>query len=87
MGGIIDTGLLLHMMISFTLDAHRYTSSVYELSVNYMGVVGISLYYVVNAVIYCFRSRLEELKIFLETEAWELCPVRSTFSFHQLRVH
>jgi hypothetical protein len=31
------------------------------------------------------RARLEELKIFLETEAWELCPVRSTFSPHQLR--
>jgi hypothetical protein len=31
------------------------------------------------------RARLEELKIFLETEAWEVCPVRSTFSVHQLR--
>lgn len=31
------------------------------------------------------RARLDELKIFLETEAWELCPVRSTFSLHQLR--
>ena len=39
-----------------------------------------------NCLYSVIRARLEELKIFLESEAWELCPVRSTFSLHQLRV-
>ena len=37
-------------------------------------------------VVLLFSSRLDELRIFMETEAWELCPVRSTFTIHQLRV-
>ena len=48
-----------------------------------------TLYYYVYLIlhfVFICRARLEELKIFLETEAWELCPVRSTFSLHQLRV-
>ena len=32
-----------------------------------------------------FRSRLDELRIFLEVEAWEVCPVRSSFNLHKLR--
>ncbi|KAM6959485.1 syndetin isoform 1-T1 [Aplochiton taeniatus] len=30
------------------------------------------------------RTRLEELRMFLENETWELCPVKSTFSIAQL---
>ncbi|XP_061412069.1 syndetin isoform X1 [Lethenteron reissneri] len=30
------------------------------------------------------RTRMEELRMFLENEAWELCPVRSNFSIFQL---
>ena len=32
------------------------------------------------------RARLDDLRIFLETEAWELCPVRASFTVHRLRV-
>lgn len=32
------------------------------------------------------RARLDELKIFLETEAWEPCPVRPSFTIRKLRV-
>lgn len=31
-------------------------------------------------------SRLEELKIFLENESWEICPVKSKFDILQLQV-
>ncbi|XP_064402332.1 syndetin-like isoform X2 [Halichondria panicea] len=31
------------------------------------------------------RGRLEELKLFLENEAWEPCPVRSSFNTQKLR--
>ena len=41
---------------------------------------------VVECLVYIDSSRLDELRIFMETEAWELCPVRSTFTIHQLRV-
>lgn len=34
----------------------------------------------------CFRTRLEELRMFLENETWELCPVKSSFSILQLHV-
>ena len=50
--------------------------------VYYMYVYVLSMTYLLY-----YRARLDELKIFLETEAWELCPVRSTFSLHQLRVY
>ncbi|XP_042224394.1 syndetin-like [Homarus americanus] len=30
------------------------------------------------------RARMEELHMFLENEGWEACPVKSTFSIHQL---
>lgn len=33
-----------------------------------------------------FRTRLEELRMFLENETWELCPVKSSFSILQLHV-
>lgn len=33
-----------------------------------------------------FRTRLEELRMFLENETWELCPVKSNFSILQLHV-
>ena len=32
------------------------------------------------------RARLEELRMFLENEAWEVCPVKPTFSVHSLQV-
>uniref|UniRef100_A0A4W3KCL9 VPS50 subunit of EARP/GARPII complex n=1 Tax=Callorhinchus milii TaxID=7868 RepID=A0A4W3KCL9_CALMI len=32
------------------------------------------------------RTRLEELRMFLENETWELCPVKSNFSILQLHV-
>ena len=32
------------------------------------------------------RSRLDELRMFLENEGWELCPVKSTFTILQLQV-
>ncbi|XP_065897412.1 syndetin-like isoform X2 [Dysidea avara] len=31
------------------------------------------------------RNRLDELRAFLENEAWEICPVRSSFTIHSLR--
>lgn len=31
-------------------------------------------------------SRLEELRIFLENESWEICPVKSKFDILQLQV-
>jgi len=31
-------------------------------------------------------SKLEELRIFIENEGWEVCPVRSDFDIHQLHV-
>jgi len=31
-------------------------------------------------------SRLEELKMFLENETWQWCPVKSTFHITQLHV-
>lgn len=31
-------------------------------------------------------QRLEELKIFLENESWEICPVKATFDILQLQV-
>eukprot|EP00731_Ephydatia_muelleri_P034617 Em0068g12a len=31
------------------------------------------------------RGRLEELRLFLENEAWELCPVRANFSIYSLK--
>ena len=34
----------------------------------------------------CFRVRLDELRMFLENEAWELCPVKSNFNTLQLMV-
>ncbi|XP_045136373.1 syndetin-like [Portunus trituberculatus] len=30
------------------------------------------------------RARMEELRMFLENEGWEACPVKSTFTIHQL---
>ena len=33
-----------------------------------------------------FRARLEELRMFLENETWELCPVKSNFNIAQLHV-
>lgn len=30
------------------------------------------------------RARMEELHMFLENEGWEACPVKSTFTIHQL---
>ena len=42
-----------------------------------------------QSVVY-FRSyhygRLEELKMFLENESWQWCPVKSTFHITQLHV-
>jgi hypothetical protein len=42
-----------------------------------------------QSVVY-FRSyhngRLEELKMFLENETWQWCPVKSTFHITQLHV-
>ena len=32
------------------------------------------------------RARLEELRTFLENEAWEVCPVKPTFSVYSLQV-
>lgn len=32
------------------------------------------------------RIRLDELRMFLENETWELCPVKSNFSILQLHV-
>lgn len=32
------------------------------------------------------RTRLDELRMFLENETWELCPVKSNFSILQLHV-
>ena len=32
------------------------------------------------------RSRMDELRMFLENEGWELCPVKSSFSILQLQV-
>ena len=32
------------------------------------------------------RARLDELRMFLENEAWELCPVKSNFSVMMLQV-
>lgn len=32
------------------------------------------------------QSRLDELRMFLEHEAWELCPVKSNFNILQLMV-
>ena len=29
---------------------------------------------------------MDELRAFLENEAWEICPVRSSFTIHSLRV-
>ena len=29
---------------------------------------------------------MDELRIFLEVEAWEVCPVHFTFTIHKLRV-
>ena len=34
----------------------------------------------------CFRNRLDELRAFLENEAWEICPVRTSFTYYSLRV-
>lgn len=31
-------------------------------------------------------QRLDELKIFMENEAWEICPVKPTFNVVQLQV-
>lgn len=31
------------------------------------------------------KTRMEELRIFLENESWELCPVKSTFQIIQLQ--
>ena len=33
-----------------------------------------------------FRARLDELRMFLENEAWELCPVKPSFSILMLQV-
>lgn len=32
------------------------------------------------------RGRLEELKMFLENETWQWCPIKSTFHLTQLHV-
>lgn len=32
-------------------------------------------------------QRLEELRIFLEHESWEICPVKPTFEILQLQVN
>ena len=32
------------------------------------------------------RARLDELRLFLESEAWELCPVKSNFNVFMLQV-
>lgn len=32
------------------------------------------------------RARVEELRMFLENETWELCPVKSNFNISQLHV-
>lgn len=32
-------------------------------------------------------NRLEELRIFLENESWEICPVKSSFDILQLQVN
>lgn len=37
-------------------------------------------------IVLCFRGRLEELRLFFENEAWELCPVRANFSIYSLKV-
>lgn len=34
-----------------------------------------------------FRGRLDELKLFLESELWVLCPIRANFTVDILRVH
>ena len=36
--------------------------------------------------VFVYRARMDELRIFLEVEAWEVCPVRSSFTIHKLRV-
>lgn len=33
-----------------------------------------------------FRSRMEELRMFLENEAWQLCPVKASFKIMDLQV-
>lgn len=32
------------------------------------------------------RSRMDELRIFLENEGWEICPVKPNFTILQLQV-
>ena len=41
---------------------------------------------VYDVFVHVLRARMDELRIFLEVEAWEVCPVRSTFTIHKLRV-
>ena len=41
---------------------------------------------VILCLSYCSRARLDELRMFLENEAWELCPVKSNFNTLQLMV-
>ena len=33
------------------------------------------------------RAKLDELRMFLENEGWELCPVKPSFSILMLQVH
>lgn len=44
------------------------------------------LFLPIKSIHLCFRTRLEELRMFLENETWELCPVKSSFSILQLHV-
>lgn len=68
--------LHIYMYIRSTLYIHTYVCT----------CIWMHACMYVHVCIINYRARLDELKIFLETEAWELCPVRSTFSLHQLRV-
>ena len=46
----------------------------------------MQVYYQHLCTYVCYRNRLDELRAFLENEAWEICPVRSSFTIQSLRV-
>lgn len=58
----------------------------YELSQCFYVVIVIFCFLLIAECYLFYRTRLEELRMFLENETWELCPVKSSFSIIQLHV-
>lgn len=89
---LINCWLLAHLIyIDFEFILILLNNSLIEIGEEFCGSKSEELYDLIrrHSISYFktyHANRLEELRIFLENESWELCPVKQSFNILQLQV-